>query len=591
MTINYIDLIHEAFVAPLRSATIIDDEYPTWDHWLSGEAVRQEDGKIVNPKGAKRWEEAEKIIGRIHELRGHKLIVDVHDGNSEADQIQNYHHSDLVVLDYQLDGKDGDGSKSMQIAHQLLTQNDHFNLIVLHTQQDDDQLITPFVDLLTRLMKTPDDINQKLIDAGDDLIEELDQEERINGAFGPQHYATVSAFGWGKFRAGLGDGSLANTFPIFSELNDIVTENGMKPQQVAQFTASLCDKLRRRYAGHFAEETAPGLAWTKGEKLWIKTNRGFIAFASKKSETNLIEILLEALSDWEPTPSRLISGKIRNLLHEQGSQLEDHFLQRDHVGWLFYRSLIEEGGGTQSPAIASELSRQMERYADLIREGITDFGGRILESDVEIGGDGETRNGGMYCFDSAEENVAHDQFNFFVSCKPQTGMHLAPGQILVERDNYWVVVSPSCDVVPGQKNLKTNTPGYMKFSAARLHPRDINDGRSGANTGTYVFLKRSDEKVKAFSIYGDATGGAGERYLSQRTWLADNEGRFENRGGKVFLVARGERQHPISQILSFERLEFEVLDYQLRYEYALNLLAKAGSHASRVGLDFRSTDA
>ncbi|UWQ02848.1 hypothetical protein K3X44_05875 [Aliiroseovarius crassostreae] len=591
MTTNYTDLIREAFVAPLRSATIIDDEYPTWDHWLSGEAVWQEDGKIDGPKGEKKWESAKKIFGRIHELRGHKLIVDVHDGKSEADQIQNYHHSDLVILDYQLDGKDGDGSKSMKIAHQLLTQNDHFNLIVLHTQQDDDELITPFVDLLTRLMKTPDDINQKLIDAGDDLIEALDQKERINRAFGPQHYATVSDFGWGQFRAGLGDGSLANKFPIFSELNDIVTENGMKPPQVAQFTASLCDKLRRRYAAHFAEETAPGLAWTKGDNLWIKTNRGFIAFASKKSETNLIEILLDALTDWEPTPSRLISGKIRNLLHEQGSQLEDHFLQRDHVGWLFYRSLIAERAGPQSPAISSELGRQMERYSDLIREGITEFGARILETDVPVGEEGETKNGGMYCFDSAEEGIAHDQFNFFVSCKPQAGMHLAPGQILFERGNYWVVVSPSCDVVPGQKNLKTNTPGYMKFSAARLHPRSINEGRNGANTGIYIFLKHDDEEVKAFSIYGDTTGGVGERYLSQRTWLADNEGRFERKGSKVFLVARSESQDPVSQMLNFERVEFEVLNYQLRYEYALNLLSKVGSHASRVGLDFRSTDA
>ncbi|MCI2400814.1 response regulator receiver domain [Aliiroseovarius subalbicans] len=588
MTVNYADLIHEAFVAPLRSATIIDDEYPTWEDWLGGHAAHGTNGKITDPKGKRRWESSEKIVKRIEQLRERSLIVDIHDGGSESGRIQNYHHSDLVILDYQLDGQNGDGSRSMEIARRLLTENDHFNLIVLHTQQDDDRLITPFVDLLTRLMRHPDAINQKLIDQGEDLIAELELSERLQSAFGPQHYATISAYGWAHFRTGLADGNLAENHPIFAELTEIAAEQELTKQQIAQLTAALCHKLNQKYRDHFAGNSAPGLTWSKGDNLWIKTNRGFIAFTSKKSKTNLIEVLLGALSNWQPTPSRLISGKIRNLLHAQGSQLEDHFLQRDHVGWLFYRSLVEEGKQSTSPAVNSELSRQVERYTDLIRDGITEFGAKILESDAPADGGCDTRNGGMYSFSEAENDDAHDHYNCFVSCKPHTGLHLAPGKILVDGEDYWVVVSPSCDLVPGQKNSGGKTASYMKFTAARLHPKkNIVDVRSSAETGNFIFLKMQDEKVKAFSIYGAAEGSTGERYLTQRAFLADNEGRFHDSDGNLELIARFEVEHSVSKILNFQRVDFVVHDQQLRYEYALNLLSKVGAHASRVGLDYR----
>lgn len=68
----------------------------------------------------------------------HQWLVDVHDGKKVAvDQdvsIAPYlHHSDLVILDYHLDGDEGSGEKAINILRKL-AENDHFNMVVVYTK-------------------------------------------------------------------------------------------------------------------------------------------------------------------------------------------------------------------------------------------------------------------------------------------------------------------------------------------------------------------------------------------------------------------------------------------------------------------------
>ncbi|MGB9096578.1 response regulator receiver domain [Erwinia sp.] len=589
MTITYTDLIRETFINPLRSVTIIDDQYPTWEDWLQGYAFKDKTDQTLNSIQNKSWENPDKIKSRIDELRNQKLIIDIHDGNEEESRINYYHHSDLVILDYQLEGQNGDGKKSIEIAQKLLTENSHFNLIVLHTQEDNDRLLTPFSNILLKLMGKPEKLNSKLIDQGDELIDEFEIQNRLNSAFTLQHYLTIRIHDFKYFKNGLLDKTLQARYPIFSELTSIVHEYKMNHQQVAMLLTSICNKIAHNSEENFSDENAPGLKWSSSEILWIKTDKGFIAFTSKKSDKLFIDVLLTALTDWQPTPSRMISGKIRNLLHVQGAEFEDKFLHQDHIGWLFYKTFNSDKSKNKISLVTSELNRQMERYSDLIHSGIQDFANKILLTDSKEDNGQPSKFEKMYQFEAENIMIARDNYNSFVSCKPHASEHLTPGNILCHGDNIWIVVTPSCDLVPNQK-ISNTTPNFIKFTAAKLHKRKIADVREEANTGNIIFLKNSinNDEISCYSIYGAPEAGFNERYLTQKIFLAQNRGEFTKAEQKYTVTAFSEKENPIDNRLEFEEITFTLHHQQLRYEYALNLLSKIGIHASRIGLDYIS---
>ena len=126
---NYDDFINEAFIKPIRSVLIVDDEYPTIENVLSVQIERQK--PIV-------WNNAQRILNVIQNFRERDpaLIVDVHNGEykagSTADLANHLHQSDLLILDYELQDS---GEKAVEIVNKVLS-NNHFNLIVLHTNEE-----------------------------------------------------------------------------------------------------------------------------------------------------------------------------------------------------------------------------------------------------------------------------------------------------------------------------------------------------------------------------------------------------------------------------------------------------------------------
>ena len=129
-TDHYADFVAEAYIEPIRSVVIIDDDYPTYDEVLSAEI---KDDAVPESKAWRRNpERIRKVIRRFRE-RTPPLLVDIHDGkNVDSDRdaalTSHLHQSDLLVLDYQLDpARENDGTLAIDILRQLIS-NDHFNL-------------------------------------------------------------------------------------------------------------------------------------------------------------------------------------------------------------------------------------------------------------------------------------------------------------------------------------------------------------------------------------------------------------------------------------------------------------------------------
>lgn len=83
---------------------------------------------------------------------GRNYLVDIHDGfqiEGAADAAGHLHQSDLLILDYQLDGLEGGGAKAIGILKKLMS-NGHFNLVVLHTLSDID---VAFQNIVLSLLK------------------------------------------------------------------------------------------------------------------------------------------------------------------------------------------------------------------------------------------------------------------------------------------------------------------------------------------------------------------------------------------------------------------------------------------------------
>ena len=169
---NYSDLVKDAFINPIRSVLIVDDEYPTWETILKPES--ESDSKWGKSRS--------KVLDMVTAFRANSpsLIVDIHDGSllkdSDTDDLAKHlYQSDLLVLDYQLDGSDGGGEKSVGIACKLL-ENDHFNLIVLHTSLE--ELWAPFEELVVGLLSKPKSFPQALVDRGKAYYYDLEDEEQ-----------------------------------------------------------------------------------------------------------------------------------------------------------------------------------------------------------------------------------------------------------------------------------------------------------------------------------------------------------------------------------------------------------------------------
>ena len=153
---HYSDFVEEAFVKPIRSVLIVDDDYPTFDEMLDGEIARAAQEEL--PKNKAWYNDPARIKKVIASFRSphHPLLVDIHDGTNvssgtEIKIASHLHQSDLFVLDYQHDkAKPGDGTLAIEILRNLM-QNDHFNLVIVHTSED---LATVFRETLLSLISS-----------------------------------------------------------------------------------------------------------------------------------------------------------------------------------------------------------------------------------------------------------------------------------------------------------------------------------------------------------------------------------------------------------------------------------------------------
>lgn len=592
---TYSKLIRSVFIEPIRTVTVVDDEFPTLDDFLCDEPALN-DRKRHNRSCVKN-------ILEVCRTQENSWLVDVHDGVSQNEETvaAHLHHSDLMILDYHLEQFSDRGDKSIRILR-ALAQNAHFNLVIVYTAAGDGPggdigrtiaEIALGLSCRNERLKLP----ERKLEAIQEKLDDWDGYDpsalaKVMEQIDPLTFLRLRWSDDLKFDAVWERVEL-------QALKEIVSSASAHGVDIGAGAVL-------EWALHQAQEdTSANLSPIDLGKVsfgisddginWIRTSTLFVTVISKRvAPVHLPEHLAKALEAWEPLPHRLILSKMRTELDSVGVLAEDDVLSDRYLqaGWL-EEFLLDVDAGT---AGGIAVDRHWESLGDAVRPKVVAYAHELAQSLMPRGVQQSQRFEGLTHLDVGQDrSLIVQHMNRYACSKHVDGNHLGVGHIFeigrgAGGSNYWICLSPACDLEPGQKK----TAGWAKrladwvpFKAVELFQAKPEDALREAARANHLFVEIDGElKIFAFAPVSD-TGSAA---LSNPKWeqmFAKNDGVFE--GGNRLLTISALSGHSVNGITA-NTAQARVVA-QLRYEYALNLLQRLGTNLSRIGLDFKSYEA
>lgn len=607
---TFTELVREAFIDPIRSALIVDDQYPTWEEIFCNTADKNA------PSVEKEWRtDSSGPCAVINQLRSSKpsLLIDIHDAaktqnvdedaasaqaSLSSDYAASLHQSDLLILDYYLEGSASPlkGKTARGILNNVLS-NQHFNLVIIHTSEEIDKVYREIV--LSCLAPATDAKNnstkKKLT-----LIDEQLESCEANGSFEFSAEKFYEYFSWDAYLAirnpdysneelkeqfFLGNGVLG---PLKQLADDIGIEGKNKYAQAAliDWAAQYFESSR---AEEFASTQLPNVSWSFDlEKKWLRSDRGFVAFSSKGTN-DLLDVLAKALESWKPTPSRLLSAKFRHEISCNGVSAEDQALSKRHVFANFYDQIVHaKSTEVRTDLISQHVDRHSETLAYQIKQSLSEFGLSIFDAD-DIPKDKTKQSTfamhyGVNVRADDERKKSVLSFNRFVSSLPLGDdiPHLSCGHIFTIDGGWWICASPACDLVPDQNSIafhRGDNPNLRPFKAIKLTEHDATAiDEKKINSNQFCFIERPDGEIKVFSPIPLDENVATNK-VTWRMFFAKNDGKITGRILSLRTISLCEGD------IDTEDKE-GCIEAQLRYEYALNYLNKVGVSVTRIGLGY-----
>ena len=588
--ITYSDLVKEVYIDPIRTVIVIDDEFPSLDGMIA---------KELGDKQPLTWDNAN--VQKVKEIlsfcrsKEKPWLVDVHDGkkvavNQDASIAPYLHHSDLVILDYHLNGDDGSGDKAIEILRKL-AENDHFNMVVIYTKGygepggDVDRVVRE----ISIGLSSPDNLFKlpvRTIQLIKDAIEEWENEDeeiyrKLKSEVTEQTYLAVRSKG-SDCRKALG----------LAECKGILELYKGRPKTVKISSKDLLQWLLVEKEKEIKEQLSPiplgnvTVSTPGGEINWIRTDRLFVSVVSKSKQPNEIpDKLLQALDEWCPRPHRLLISKMRSLIDERGVIAEAEVLSNDFIqtGWLI--DLLDTYSSDKMGAISKTIARHWEALGDAMETDITEFGDRLIKYIAEQDRKDIIKAHCSLNIDGEADSISK-HLNCYISTKPIEGSHLTTGHVLefVTREGnseYGVCLSPACDMVPGQKTSGWHgrLGEYIPFIMVSLTEISAKIALEKINQNIFLFLNISGEiQTFTFNPNGDVKSNPNWEQM-----FAGNNG-VPIGTSKEIEIGRL-CSDPVN--LKIEPIKAKIVG-QLRYEYALNLLQRLGTSLTRIGLDFRN---
>ncbi|MEH7870319.1 response regulator receiver domain [Rhizobium laguerreae] len=583
---SYDDLVDEAFIAPIRSVLIVDDDYPTLHEILLEEddRAKKHDHKAWN-KSAESRARVRKVIDEFRRPDA-PYLLDIHDGTSPSEetdeqQVHILHQTDLLILDYQLDKRrEGDGSAAVRIARQALA-NKHFNLILVHTQEPLERVFHEFlIGLMTPCFK-----NEGVV-FGDDFQGFLNKNEAGLLAVVEAEQYVAAKFIVSRNPRDLQKAMHGGEGP-WNRVAKFLNDTGLHRKDWLKAVRYALEIFEDAHADAFADKDLGQLYWNDHPVRFIRAPRGFVAFKGKQDEQELIPTLKQALTAWNPRPPRLMLTKLRAEMNERGIEVQDDALGNPDVGAIWYRRLLDADDQNLDAIVTSTVRNHAEQLLDRLLPQVSDFAKRMRSVDstsdtLEV----VRKRFTVDLSDAAVLTGAKMGHNAFVGSKPYKSPHLEIGHILRVEGLYWLCLTPACDMVPKVHRGKPSDriEGVKRFTALKLRPRNAGEALPEANRGGQIFanvaFEGGEEKRMAFSAAAKPGGSPAwmVMYVQNDGYLpADDLPKCS-----VSFVSAPDDGKTIPIVRTVDA----TVCGMLRYEYALEVQSRFIASQSRIGLDF-----
>jgi hypothetical protein len=592
---SYEALVAEAFLDPIRSVLIVDDDYPTLHEILLPESERARDYSEKSwHKSSRNRAKVRRVIDQFRRP-GAPFMLDIHDGRSPSEetdeqQVGILQQTDLLILDYILDrSKEDDGTASIRIAREAL-RNKHFNLILVHTNEDLDDIFGNFVlGLLAPCFETEtaENVDEPLATFLDEheaaLLNSIDTEQYLAARHLYQRRSTAALNA--ALQRGAGPLGTVKTILEAGKLTRGAWLRALR-YGLEAFEVSREDS--------FADEDLEVLDWRDEGIKFIRAARGFICFTKKskekKNETDLLNAVREALVAWNPLPSRLLLTKLRAEMNERGIEVQDDALGEQDVGAMWYLRLLQQEEPGLQALISRTVRHHSEQLLDQLLPQVNDFASRICEIDAKIDAHDAVKK--RFSLDLNNPDIllrAQAGHNAFIGSKPSTNAHVDLGHILLVDGTYWMCATPACDMVPGQDrgSPPDRIPKLKRFTALKLLERKEKRVLEDAHIGGQIFANLQTEhgvERKAFAVaesYGSSP--------TSITMYVENDGYFsDGEPPQCRVVHVSAREDANGSVVPVLVEHAAIACGMLRYEYALEIQSRYVVSQGRIGLEFEA---
>lgn len=601
----------------LRTVLMIDDQFPTFSDLA--QAACELDEKMCGLANLdKRFTERQRARRLYEMFRKHNMPCDIENTINDIETesgVERIKKSDLVVLDYNLDGMDGGNRKSIGLIMRL-AETSHFNTVVLYTGASDLEHVWFDVALFLKGgWREPKDI---LTADARELWEKLADEEEV--------FPEVSHELVKRYLLGGGCSLALEKDPIAAEIKNLGVDKG----HVSAFIEALVHgSVRKRLADRVstASKTSRPIAGRcqEGSPRWLQAGNCFIAIMGKQAigddglpyeNDDIIQYLDAALTDWRPNLLQLVISEIQNMLELESLATDEmHLLNPEIQAGLFYYLLqrieglpIAEDGTPFTPGIEAIIDRLVDSIRRKIsaNELVASGAARLLASRLAVEGWPPAADKNRAIFDLAskiaglknspdvEETIF--KLNSFLNTEEFKRGHITTGTIIRiagkgREGDHWICLSPACDMEDREPS-----PNSIQFWVKDIFPvRPFVIVRLEAKTDRLKALKIATE---GFTIFVEnADGKHAFSVLSGSKKHPSYEFLFPADAGRVSL----DEEHPYPQFKAFRlgrptapekfcqdaltEVTFEVVG-QVREQYASRFLQVVGQYLSRIGVDY-----
>lgn len=588
--LHYRDFIQEAFITPIRTAVVVDDEFPTLDEFLNDAAA------AANKPHA---EKAKNIIKFCRDRSPYPWIVDVHDGKNipiaeEVSGATHFDHTDLLILDYHLNGEHQGGEKAISLLRKLAG-NEHFNLAIVYTNNDIGETLRE----ISLSLSSKHRFEEFLGGTGDQYIEnKLAAWEEANPSILDDFVRTIDPLAFIKITSSKNitreEVQTSSDLQGFNGLLASLPNSGcISPERLLKYIFRII--YRKNSEGMSCDdfgiiEVDEVPSPSDGHVTnWVRVDSLFVTVIPKSSvePAQFTDCLVSAIEAWDPSPNRLIVSKMRGEISNRGVVVEKEVLQDPHLQAAWLKEIFNQEMPELRTNVRRNVLRHWESLGSKIEPNILSFAEKI-GTFLSRGGVQISRFDRSNALSNPGKVTLH--MNSYVCSKAIEGHHLSAGHVLRIGDEgsqeFWVCLTPACDLEPGRNEgtgPNRHLGSWKPFKAAQLIPMsNFQDALNNATRGNHLFLSIDNKDPQAFTFLPDT--GAEQSVTPTLRWqqfYAQNQGVFIDAGCTLKVAC----SHDHEGSLRFEEKKAEVVAH-IRYEYALHLLHRLGSHLSRVGLDF-----